>query len=59
MTKKELLEASISWFNKIAKLATERKTITGVYMDSEHVLEEIAALAERCTYTLTNHINDE
>ena len=59
MTKKELLEASISWFEKIAKLAEERKTNIGVYMDSEQVLEEIAVLAKRCNYTLTHHINDE
>ena len=59
LTKKDLLEASISWFDKIAKLAEERKTNIGVYMDSEQVLEEIAALAKRCSYAVTHHINDE
>ena len=59
LTNKELLEASIMWFNKIAKLAEERKTNIGISIDSEQVLEEIAALAKRSSYNITRLINDE
>lgn len=59
LTKENLLEVSISWFDKIAKLAEERKTNIGVYMNSEQVLEEIAALARKCSYTITHYINEE
>lgn len=45
---KETIDIIIEWFAHIEQLGTDRKTQTGVVMDYQHSLDEIAAMASRC-----------
>lgn len=44
----ETINLIIEWFEHIEQLGTDRKTQTGVVMDKQHCLDEIAAMASRC-----------
>lgn len=43
--KQETVDLIIGWFAHIEQLATDRKTLTGATMDTQHCFNEIAALA--------------
>lgn len=45
---KETTKLIIEWFAHIEQMASDRKTLTGVVMDKQHCLDEIAAKASRC-----------
>ena len=55
---KETINLIIEWFAHIEQLATDRKTQTGVVMDKQHCLDEIAAMASRCKQ-FVNEYKDE
>lgn len=42
---RETINLIIEWFGHIQQMATDRKTLTGAVMDTQHCLNEIAALA--------------
>lgn len=45
MTKEEKA-LLLRWFDRIAQMADDRKTLTGEVMDDAHTLDEIKALAK-------------
>lgn len=45
ITDKELI---IGWFNHIAQMADDRKTLNGVVMKNSDALDEIKCLAQEC-----------
>jgi hypothetical protein len=52
LEEKELI---LHWFEHIAQLATEKKTVNGVVMSDEDAFAEIASLAkDACYYIQTN-----
>lgn len=52
-TDKELI---IEWFNHIAQMADDRKTLTGFVMADPDALDEIKCLARRCAEYVEKYI---
>ena len=44
------------WFEHIAQIADNRKTLTGVVMDDAHALDEIRAIAKDSIYFIEHHM---
>lgn len=44
------------WFEHIAQIASDRKTLTGEIMEDWAALDEIKAIAKDSVYYIKNHI---
>ena len=44
------------WFEHIAQIADDRKTITGVVMEDSHALDEIYSIAYNSVYYIEHHV---
>lgn len=52
-TDKELI---ISWFNHIAQIASDKKTLNGVVMADSDAFDEIKCLARRCARYVEKYV---
>lgn len=55
----ETINLIIEWFGHIKQIATDRKTLTGVVMDRQQCLDEIAAKASRCERFVEKYRNEQ
>ena len=53
ITDKELI---IGWFNHIAQVANDKKTLNGFVMKDSDALDEIKCLAKECTEYIQKYI---
>ena len=49
------LELIVGWFDHIAQIADDRKTLTGQRMTDAHALDEIKCLAKNSSEFITKH----
>lgn len=54
--KKEEYELIKLWFEHIAQIADDRKTLTGIVIDDAHALNEIKAIAKDSIYFIDHHM---
>lgn len=55
----ETIDLIIEFFGHIKQIATDRKTLTGVVMDRQQCLDEIAAKASRCERFVEKYRNEQ
>lgn len=51
-------EFIVGWFEHIAQIATDRKTLNGYVMEDWAALDEIASIAKNSVYYIKKHINE-
>lgn len=49
-------ELILEWFNHIAQIADDRKTLNGEIMEDWEALDEIKSIAKNSMYYIKNHI---
>jgi hypothetical protein len=55
--KNEEKDLILHWFEHIAQLATDKKTLNGVVMSDEDAFAEIASLAKNACYYIQTNIS--